>query len=73
MIDVIGLTSLLASGILLQIDSQYEIAIGQWLWKCGEYLEMRVCMTVLMQFPSFEHLVPPATIRCYRDITSMEQ
>ncbi|KIR35713.1 hypothetical protein I352_01990 [Cryptococcus deuterogattii MMRL2647] len=33
--DVIGLTSLLASGILLQIDSQYEIAIGQWLWKCA--------------------------------------
>lgn len=73
MIDVIGLTSLLASGILLQIDSQYEIAIGQWLWKCGEYLEVRVYLTILMQFPSSEHHIPSAPIRCYRDIPSMEQ
>ncbi|AGV15343.1 hypothetical protein, variant [Cryptococcus neoformans var. grubii H99] len=33
--DVTGLISLLASGILLQIDSQYEMAIGEWLWQCA--------------------------------------
>lgn len=48
MIDIMSLISLLASGILLQIDSQYEMAVGQWLWKCGEYLDVRVYMTILM-------------------------
>lgn len=48
MIDVTGLISLLASGILLQIDSQYEMAIGEWLWQCGEYLDVRIYATILM-------------------------